>query len=218
MSAAWAGPSGSASYLTGRGGTFQPASVLAPAPVPALAPFERSTGHVPMRPVVTVDNQRRNKTITVAAVAAIVVGLIGVILSLTFRPGTSEAQTQVGDRRAGGTSATNPYTPRQVCGSAFQVIDSAPLRSSDGVLAGRVFLLFNSVTGKNCTVTLKAVQFGVGSPASAYLEVQGAARSTDSGSFSYYAGPVKASAAGVCVKWGGSVGTVTYDSPFEHCT
>ena len=40
---------------------------------------------------------------------------------------------------------------------------------------------------------------------------------TDSGDFQYYAGPVRAKAAGVCVKWGGAIQDAAYDSPFEHC-
>jgi serine/threonine-protein kinase len=236
-----------------------------------------------MRPGAGPGSRRRNTTLAVAAVAAIVAGLIGVVFSLTFRPGTSEAQTQTSGNNAagggglggtgaqstgkgkatgrgarptaapakgnkqpgaetttdgsgataspvatdstdptatattGGGEATNPFTPERVCGNAFQVIDSAPLRGADGVLAGRVYLLFNATTGKNCTATLKAVSVGVASPTSAYLEVQGATRITDSGNFQFFAGPVRALAAKVCVKWGGSVGDATFDSPFEHC-
>ena len=51
---------------------------------------------------------------------------------------------------------------------------------------------------------------------SAFLEPQGESRTTDSGSFDYYAGPVKR-ARRKCVKWGGSVGSSTYTSGFEHC-
>lgn len=104
----------------------------------------------------------------------------------------------------------NPYTPEEVCGSGYSVIDSAALGT-----AGRVYLLYNS--GTNCVVTLKSTSLGTGSAMSAFLEPQGATRTTDSGSFSYYAGPVKRSAPSTCVKWGGSVGSNTYTSPFEHC-
>ncbi|MGW2624067.1 protein kinase domain-containing protein [Micromonospora taraxaci] len=111
----------------------------------------------------------------------------------------------------------NPYTAAQACGSGYQVIDSATLTGTDGQRKGRVFLTYHSGTGTNCVVTLKDTAVGTKSAASAYLEVQGRARSTDSGSFDYYAGPVKASAAGTCVKWGGATGGVTYGSGFEHC-
>ncbi|MFI6234091.1 protein kinase [Micromonospora sp. NPDC050784] len=111
----------------------------------------------------------------------------------------------------------NPYTAAQACGSGYQVIDSATLTGGDGQRKGRVFLLYHPGTGTNCVVTLKDTAVGAKSAASAYLEVQGRARSTDSGSFDYYAGPVRATAAGTCVKWGGSTGGVSYGSGFEHC-
>lgn len=104
----------------------------------------------------------------------------------------------------------NPYTPEEVCGSGYSVIDSAALGTS-----GRVYLLYKS--GYNCVATIKNVSIGSPSPVSAFLEVQGGTRSTDSGSFSYYAGPVVKSAPGKCVKWGGSVGSASYASGFEHC-
>jgi hypothetical protein len=105
----------------------------------------------------------------------------------------------------------NPYTPEEVCGSGYSVIDSAALGT-----AGRVYLLYNA-NGNNCVVTIKATSVGTASATSAYLEVQGGTRTTDSGSFAYYAGPVRRAAAGTCVRWGGSVGSSAYNSPFEHC-
>jgi len=90
------------------------------------------------------------------------------------------------------------------------VIDYATLGS-----AGTVYLLYKD--GTNCVVTIKATSIGTASATSAFLEVEGATRTTDSGSFAYYAGPVTKSAAGKCVKWGGSVGSNAYTSPFEHC-
>jgi serine/threonine-protein kinase len=111
---------------------------------------------------------------------------------------------------------TQPYTATQVCGSGYTVIDSAPLKAS-GVVKGRVHLLYQASSGKNCVVTLKTVSVGKKTATTAYLEVKGKSRVTDSGSFAYYAGPVSATAKATCVKWGGSVGTATYASPFEHC-
>ncbi|MFC3500547.1 protein kinase [Micromonospora krabiensis] len=110
----------------------------------------------------------------------------------------------------------NPYTAAQVCGSGYQVIDSATL-TSGGQRTGRVYLLYHAGTGTNCVVTLKDTAVGTRTAVSAYLEVQGKARTTDSGSFDYYAGPVRARAAGVCVRWGGAAGGDSYGSPFEHC-
>lgn len=111
----------------------------------------------------------------------------------------------------------NPYTAAQACGSGYQVIDSATLTDGGGRRRGRVYLLYNAANGNNCVVTLKDTAVGTKTAASAYLEVKGQTRTTDSGSFQYYAGPVRAAAAGKCVKWGGSTGGVSYASPFEHC-
>ncbi|MGC5331090.1 hypothetical protein [Micromonospora sp. DT62] len=116
----------------------------------------------------------------------------------------------------GQPARSNPYTPVEACGSGYRVVDSAPLTAS-GRRKGRVYLLYHAGTGNNCVVTMKETAVGTATAASAWLEVRGRARSTDSGSFSYYAGPVRAKAAGVCVKWGGSTGGASYGSGFEHC-
>jgi hypothetical protein len=109
-------------------------------------------------------------------------------------------------------AGSNPYDAAEVCGSGYSVIDSAALGS-----AGTVYLLYNSANANNCVTTIKATSIGTASATSAYLEVQGSSRITDSGNFAYYAGPVKREAGSTCVRWGGSVGSATYDSPFEHC-
>jgi hypothetical protein len=105
----------------------------------------------------------------------------------------------------------NPYTPEEVCGGGYAVIDSAALAG------GHTYLLYNSGNGYNCVATLKTTNAGSASSMSAFLEPQGESRTTDSGSYGYYAGPVKRAAAGQCVKWGGSIGSSSYTSPFEHC-
>jgi hypothetical protein len=104
-----------------------------------------------------------------------------------------------------------PYDPAEVCGSGFQVIDSQRLGS-----AGAVSLLWKGSTSQNCVTTLKHASVGTPTATSAFLEPQGSSRSTDSGSFSYYAGPVIRTAPG-CVRWGGSAGGVSYTSGVEHC-
>ncbi|WP_433221862.1 peptidoglycan DD-metalloendopeptidase family protein [Microtetraspora malaysiensis] len=108
-------------------------------------------------------------------------------------------------------TSSNPYSAGQVCGAGFKEIDSAPLATY-----GRVVLMYSAATGKNCVVTLRASGTGKDN-VSAYLEVQGKSRQTDSGSFQYYAGPVSATALRTCVKWGGSIGSARFDSPFGHC-
>ncbi|PZG06796.1 peptidase M23, partial [Micromonospora craterilacus] len=116
----------------------------------------------------------------------------------------------------GGAETPNPYTAVQACGSGYKVINSATL-TANGRRQGKVHLLYHAGTGSNCVVTLKETAVGTATSVTAFLEVQGRARSTDSGSFKYYAGPVRASAAGICVKWGGSAGGASHSSPFEHC-
>lgn len=111
-----------------------------------------------------------------------------------------------------GGGGSNPYTPKQVCGSGYNVINSHALGD-----AGRVYLLYNSNNGYNCVVTMKTRNVGTPTATTAFLEPQGSNRTTDSGNFSYYAGPVKRYAAGTCVRWGGSTGGYSYTSPFQHC-
>lgn len=113
-----------------------------------------------------------------------------------------------GNKTGGGG---NPYSAPQVCGSGFKQIDSASLGSQ-----GRVALLYNASNGQNCVVALRNSGSGKASM-TAYLEVKGKKRAIDKGSFQYYAGPVRAKALRTCVKWGGSIGSAKYDSPFEHC-
>ncbi|WP_433238088.1 M23 family metallopeptidase [Streptosporangium sp. CA-135522] len=118
----------------------------------------------------------------------------------------------VTSKNCGGGGGGNPHTPESVCGSGYKVVDSAALGS-----AGTAYLLYNGSNGYNCVATIKKTSLGTATATSAYLEVQGRTRITDAGNFTYYAGPVRASAAGKCVKWGGKAGSSSYDSPFEHC-
>ncbi|SFW84801.1 sialidase family protein [Amycolatopsis australiensis] len=98
------------------------------------------------------------------------------------------------------------------CGGGYGVIDSAPLGT-----AGTAYLSYNAATGRNCVSAMKSASAGKATAASAFLEVQGSSRLTDSGSFSYFAGPVTAAAAGKCVKWGGTADGQSCTSGFEHC-
>lgn len=103
------------------------------------------------------------------------------------------------------------YDPAAVCGSGFEMIDSVKLGS-----AGTANLLWKASTSQNCAITLKMASVGTPTTTSAFVEPQGASRTTDSGSYGYYAGPVIRTAPG-CVKWGGSTGGSSYTSGFEHC-
>nr|BFE73920.1 hypothetical protein GCM10020092_072210 [Actinoplanes digitatis] len=51
----------------------------------------------------------------------------------------------------------------------------------------------------------------------ATLAVQGGASDSNSGSFTYYAGPVYADAPDACVTWGGGYKGSTWTSDWTHC-
>lgn len=106
-------------------------------------------------------------------------------------------------------NCSTSYDPAEVCGSGFYPVDTARLST-----AGTTNLMWNGTS--NCVVTLKVASLGTPTATSAYLEPNGSSRTTDSGSFGYYAGPVVRTAPG-CVRWGGSAGGTTYNSPLEHC-
>ncbi|GGQ96094.1 CHAP domain-containing protein [Kitasatospora griseola] len=108
------------------------------------------------------------------------------------------------------TSTANPYTPTQVCGSGFGVVDS---HSLGGATA---YLLYEASSGRNCVVTL-ATQPSSAVQMNATLKVQGGATAENPGSFTYYAGPVILPASATCVDWGGSYLGTTWSSGWSHC-
>ncbi|MBT2443472.1 acetyltransferase [Streptomyces sp. ISL-36] len=119
------------------------------------------------------------------------------------------------------TTPASAVTPAGICGSGYVEIDSRTLQNSSTVLA-RIHLLYNAANGNNCVVTLhSAATEGFAVPTGAWLTVQGSATKKDQRTYTSYAGPVRAYAAGRCVSWGGmieaGVGTYTYTSPWEHC-
>jgi murein DD-endopeptidase MepM/ murein hydrolase activator NlpD len=131
-------------------------------------------------------------------------------------PVVEGVQVPLGTKKAitssNGCSGGNPYTPGEVCGSGYSQINQHALGT-----VGAVFLMYNSSNGYNCVVTLKYTSVGTASQVSTSLQVEGGTMTTDSGSFSYYAGPIRKSAANDCVKWGGSVGSTTWLSAWSHC-
>lgn len=131
-----------------------------------------------------------------------------VVEGISVPLGTKKAITSTNACSGGG----NPYTPGEVCGSGYSQINQHALGS-----VGAVFLMYNSSNGYNCVVTLKYTSVGTASAVSATLQAEGGTATKDSGNFSYYAGPVKKSAPGTCVKWGGSVGSTTWTSGWSHC-
>ncbi len=117
------------------------------------------------------------------------------------------------DTPAPSSAESNPYTPEELCGAGYQVIDSHDLGS-----AATIHLLRNPDSRHHCVVTRKKRSLGSATSTSAFLEVQGSQRRDDSGRFAYYAGPVRVAAGTRCVRWGGSAGSVSYAGPFEHCS
>lgn len=111
----------------------------------------------------------------------------------------------------GGGSA-NPYQPATVCGSGYKVIDKHALGT-----VGTVYLLYKASGSSNCVVTLKQTKLGSKTPVAATLQVKGGTTGSDSGNFTYYAGPIRKTAAAKCVKWGGKVDSTTWTSAYSHC-
>ncbi|MBU2664968.1 protein kinase [Actinoplanes bogorensis] len=102
--------------------------------------------------------------------------------------------------------------PRKVCGDGFKLVDREDLQTNEGVLKGRVSLLFNEDTAESCVVTVRLTGDGKAAPMSALLQVEGqdgnrAAENSDS-----YVGPVIAKAEDACIHWGGSINKLTYET------
>jgi hypothetical protein len=112
-------------------------------------------------------------------------------------------------------AATNPYDPATVCGAGYTVRDHHDLRTSLGSLEATIYLAYNG--SSNCVVTLNRTGLIEPWSMSATLQVQGKSQLSNSGEFSYYAGPVRASAAGQCVKWGGKFDIKSWTSDWSHC-
>ncbi|MBR7825052.1 CHAP domain-containing protein [Actinospica sp. MGRD01-02] len=115
-----------------------------------------------------------------------------------------------GGSGAPAPSGNNIYTPTQVCGSGYGVIDSHALSGAT------VYLLYNASTGDNCVTTLATTASGAVSM-NATLAVQGGSSASNPGSFTYYAGPVVEYAPNSCVEWGGSYKTSSWTSSWSHC-
>lgn len=104
----------------------------------------------------------------------------------------------------------NPYTPQRLCGAGYRVI------GVHGLGEARAYLLYNPRAGANCVVTLVTRSTGK-TFLDASLVVQGGSRESRSGSFPYYAGPIRLPAKGKCVMWGGASKTTHWTSGWTHC-
>jgi hypothetical protein len=107
-------------------------------------------------------------------------------------------------------STSNPYGAGEVCGSGYGVVDHHSLTGAT------VYLLYNDSNGNNCVVTLANDVAGAVAMKST-LAVQGGASTSDSGTYTYYAGPIYENAPNSCVKWGGTYKTSTWTSDYGHC-
>ncbi|HWS32991.1 MAG TPA: protein kinase [Actinoplanes sp.] len=111
---------------------------------------------------------------------------------------------------------TNPYTPQQLCGDGFDALNSRDLIDKSGVNRGTVYLLGNSDRTR-CVVTIRSDNLSQRTSVGASLEVQDGEKNADKGNERYYVGPVVVENVEACVRWGGSIGNVTFTSEFEQC-
>lgn len=107
-------------------------------------------------------------------------------------------------------TTSNPNGAAEVCGGGYGVVDHHALAGAT------VYLLYNGGNGDNCVVTM-ATDVAGAVAMKATLAVQGGASTSDSGNYTYYAGPIYEHAPGSCVKWGGAYGSSTWTSDYGHC-
>jgi hypothetical protein len=102
---------------------------------------------------------------------------------------------------APAAAAPNPYTPKEVCGSAFDVIAKRAIRDA-GVHLADTYLMYHA--GRNCVVTIKRAYIGRESWTEAWLWRRNYGNLAENqGNFEYFAGPVKRWANNRCVAFGG---------------
>jgi serine/threonine protein kinase len=124
---------------------------------------------------------------------------------------TTTSAATISSPSPASSGTPNKYTAAQACGSGFYVIDSHTISGAT------IYLLYNSSTKYNCVATLATTVYGKVAM-SATLAVEGGASGSDSGNYTYYAGPVKESAPKACVSWGGSYnGSTPWTSGWTHC-
>jgi hypothetical protein len=116
---------------------------------------------------------------------------------------------------ASAAAAYNPYTPKEVCGSAFDVIAKRAIRGG-GVHLADTYLMYHA--GRNCVATIKRAYVGKRSWTEAWLWRRNYGNlAEDQGNFKYYAGPVKRWANNRCVAFGGYA-SAPDDSPRASVT
>jgi serine/threonine protein kinase len=128
---------------------------------------------------------------------------------------TPQPTSSGGGGGGGSSNKTNPYTPQAVCNSGGHGSGYYVQRSS-AFTGGKVYQLYNS-SGYNCVVTLKTA--GVGQKTSVWAQVtrEDGTKASDSGSYSYYAGPAFIYAKGQCVKYAGGTAQGSASAPWGNC-
>lgn len=111
-------------------------------------------------------------------------------------------------------AASNPYTPAGVCnseapGSGYYVQRSRALNGAT------VYQLYNG--SYNCVVTIKSASVGSPTLTNACVKVTGKGWNCNSGNFTHYAGAVWYYGKGLCAKYFGYHGGVSYESPWGNC-
>ncbi|MEU6724063.1 hypothetical protein ABZ917_10160 [Nonomuraea wenchangensis] len=106
------------------------------------------------------------------------------------------------------------------CGSSYTRVGVYPIKRGDGTRTGTLEVHYSSSTGKNCALT-----YGYGAYANtpSWKSVvisrgDGSGEDSNSGTFTYYAGPVYVSAPGQCIDVQGTVPDwVTLKLNNVHC-
>ncbi|HEY5835967.1 spore-associated protein A [Streptomyces sp.] len=162
----------------------------------------------------------KHLAMTAAAVAAVgtlfaapsAVAAPGQGAGSAFTPASGASQQHSASAKA-PTAASLAAAYNGACGSGYGVIDSLPIST-----LGTAYLTYNSSTGKNCVVTVRANP-GTAMYMAAAIRLAGnsASEVIDAGNYTTYAGPVYLYAAGKCIDWGGQIGSV-YNQEFgSHC-
>jgi hypothetical protein len=137
---------------------------------------------------------RRTVFRTVLSVLSATVMASGIVLAGTSAP---------------AAAAGNPYTAAGVCGSGYKV------QRSHALPGARVYQLYNGTY--NCVVTLKTTSIGKNTKITAGLQVTGGSWAYETGSYKYYAGPIKQRGKGKCVRYFGFHGGKNYTSAWGNC-
>lgn len=144
-------------------------------------------------------------------------------IARTLGAGTAAVVAAVGLGTLIAPSPALAYSASALCGSGYYNIDSHPL-THNGSTAAVIYLSYNGST--DCVVTLKNELTGEGTITGAWIQPQGSSKTIQEDYYDDYAGPVRRSAPGTCVEWGGDAtyhvsgdtyNLLTWTSGWTHC-